>query len=175
MRRIEPPHVTFHCPKGTLRARFLLAGWGTLHHGHGNADQHQCLLESGFRCALACSLYLSLNFHPSPHWGLTLLSQLWLGGGIRLWGTIVVANFTGCNIHDNEAWGYVCSPSALLPSRFLHRPDGTLRAPIFGLQGGGVSVRNGMQGSRMDIVGGVANFEHCNIHENTAPNVCLHL
>ena len=50
----------------------------------------------------------------------------------------------------------------LLP-HFLHRPDGTLRAPLFGLQGGGV------------LVGGVANFDSCNIHDNTATDVCLHL
>ena len=36
--------------------------------------------------------------------------------------------------------------------------DGTLRAPLYGLQGGGVYV----------ISYGVANFEGCNIHDNTA-------
>ena len=155
------------------RARFL--GWqggGLFIQGTATLTNTNVYSNQAFDVRLP--VLSPLNFHPSPHRGLTLLSQLWQGGGIRLWGTIVVANFTGCNIHDNEAWGYVCSPSALLPSRFLHRPDGTLRAPLFGLQGGGVSVRNGMQGSDI-TVGGVANFEHCNIHENTAPNVCLHL
>ena len=52
-----------------------------------------------------------------------------------------------------------------LPRRFFYRPHGTLCAPLFGLQGGGVYVRPG----------GVANFESCNIHDNTAFYVCLHL
>ena len=47
----------------------------------------------------------------------------------------------------------------------FHRPDGTLRAPLYGLQGGGVFVDSN----------GVANFESCNIHDNTATYVCLHL
>ena len=47
----------------------------------------------------------------------------------------------------------------------FHRPDGTLRAPLFGLQGGGVFVDSN----------GVANFDSCNIHDNTAAYVCLHL
>jgi hypothetical protein len=41
-------------------------------------------------------------------------------------------------------------------------PDGTLRAPLFGSQGGGVYVASN----------GVANFEGCNIHDNTASDVC---
>ena len=41
----------------------------------------------------------------------------------------------------------------------------TLCAPLFGLQGGGVYVE----------YDGVANFESCNIHDNTATYVCLHL
>ena len=47
----------------------------------------------------------------------------------------------------------------------FHRPDGTLRAPLFGSQSGGVYVGSS----------GVANFEGCNIHDNTADYVCLHL
>ena len=47
----------------------------------------------------------------------------------------------------------------------FHRPDGKLRAPLFGLQGGGVFVD----------YDGVANFESCNIHDNSAIYVCLHL
>ena len=43
-------------------------------------------------------------------------------------------------------------------------PDGTLRAPLFGLQGAGVHV-NYMA---------VAHFEGCNIYENDASKVCLH-
>ena len=50
-----------------------------------------------------------------------------------------------------------------LPRRFLHRPDGTLRAPLFGSQGGGVYVSSN----------GVANFEGCDIHDNTVSYVCL--
>ena len=49
------------------------------------------------------------------------------------------------------------------PRVTFHRPDGTLRAPLFGSQGGGVYVRSN----------GVANFEGCDIHDNTASYVCL--
>ena len=62
--------------------------------------------------------------------------------------------------------GYASVQTARLlnPLRhFLYRPDGTLRAPLFGLQGGGVYVE------------GVAYFKSCNIHNNTAGYVCLHL
>ena len=57
-----------------------------------------------------------------------------------------------------------------LPRHFLHRPAGTLRVlmvdlALRGSQGGGVYV-----GSN-----GVANFEGCNIHDNTAFEVCLNL
>ena len=47
----------------------------------------------------------------------------------------------------------------------FHRPGGTLRAPLFGLQGGGVVVDSDA----------VANFVGCNIHDNIAVAVCLHL
>jgi hypothetical protein len=50
-----------------------------------------------------------------------------------------------------------------MPRYFLHRPNGTLRAPLFGSQGGGVFVDPN----------GVANFEGCDIHDNTASYVCL--
>ena len=56
-----------------------------------------------------------------------------------------------------------CAHFLPLPRYFLHRPDGTLRAPLFGLQGGGVYVASN----------GVANFEGCDIHDNTAYYVCL--
>ena len=50
------------------------------------------------------------------------------------------------------------------PSVNLHpSPRGTLRAPLFVSQGGGVYVD----------LNGVANFEGCNIHDNTASDVCL--
>ena len=66
----------------------------------------------------------------------------------------------------NVASQYVSACILNLPRHFLHRPDGTLRALLFGLQGGGVYVNSG----------GVANFQDCNIHENTASaDVCLHL
>ena len=65
----------------------------------------------------------------------------------------------------NVASQYVSACILNLPRHFLHRPDGTLRALLFGLQGGGVYVNSG----------GVANFQDCNIHENTARYVCLHL
>ena len=39
------------------------------------------------------------------------------------------------------------------------------RYALFGLQGGGVFVDSN----------GVANFESCNIHDNVADGVCLHL
>jgi len=45
----------------------------------------------------------SVTFHPSPLWTLTSLSRLAQGGGVLVDG---VANFEGCNIHDNTA--YVC-------------------------------------------------------------------
>ena len=50
------------------------------------------------------------------------------------------------------------------PCVTFHRPDGTLCAPFFGLQGGGVYVYSN----------GVANFESCNIYDNTAVSVRLH-
>ena len=48
-------------------------------------------------------------------------------------------------------------------------PDGTLRAPLFGLQGAGVIVYGDGQRN------GVAHFVSCNIHDNTAVWVILHL
>jgi len=63
-----------------------------------------------------------------------------------------VANFEGCNIHDNTVTGYVC---------LLWTLTSLLRGSQSGSQGGGVNVY------------GVANFEGCNIHDNTADYVCL--
>ena len=79
------------------------------------------------------------------------------GGGVYVGG---VAHFEGCNIHDNTA-DNVCLHLELTPN---FHPSPRLRAPPFGSQGGGVWI---------DFNGGVANFEGCNIHNNTAYNsVC---
>ena len=80
----------------------------------------------------------SLTFPPLPHWNANL-----------------------CYVRS-VAGGELCRESN--PRVTFHRPDGTLRAPLFGLQGGGVAVYSS----------GVANFESCNIHDNSAYNVCLH-
>ena len=64
-----------------------------------------------------------------------------------------------------SVWQAVSFPANRTLCNVFHRPDGTLRAPLFGLQGGGVHVDRD----------GVANFESCNIHDNTAGYVCLHL
>ena len=53
--------------------------------------------EAGSVCSL---IEPSVTFHPSPQWRLTLLSRLAQGGGVLVDG---VANFEGCNIHDNTA------------------------------------------------------------------------
>ena len=82
------------------------------------------------------------------------------GGGVLV-ASNAVANFEGCDIHDNAVY-QVCLPSALALN-FHPSPDGTLCAPLFGLQGGGVYVSSD----------GVANFEGCDIHDNTAYYVCL--
>ena len=58
----------------------------------------------------------------------------------------------------------MCARLLPLLRRFLHRPYGALPRSR-GLQGGGVNV----------YIYGVANFEGCNIHDNTAYNVCLHV
>ena len=65
----------------------------------------------------------------------------------------------------NVALQWVSACILNLPRRFLHRPDGTLCVLLFGLQGGGVYVDTN----------GVANFERCDIHDNSAYWVCLHL
>ena len=73
------------------------------------------------------------------------------------------AELIGLNITGGCAYSVqsVCLLN-LLPRHFLHRPNGTLRAPLFGLQGGGVYV----------AYNGVANFESCNIHDNNVGYVC---
>ena len=55
------------------------------------------------RAAYVCSPFeLSLNFHPSSLWSLTSLSRCLQGGGV-FGSSYGVANFEGCNIHDNTA------------------------------------------------------------------------
>ena len=83
------------------------------------------------------------------------------GGGLYIYGT---ATLTNTNVYSNTARN-VRARLLNLPRRFLHRPNGTLCAAFFGLQSGGVFVDSN----------GVANFESCNIHDNTARNVRLHL
>ena len=79
--------------------------------------------------------------------------------------TELTLELTDCCVHvlTTSASQLVSACILNFHRRFFHRPDGTLRAGFFGLQGGGVYVL------------GVANFESCNIHDNTATNVCLHL
>ena len=58
----------------------------------------------------------------------------------------------------------------MLPKHFLHRPDGTLCALLFDLQGGGVNV---VKGTYAGVnINAVANFEGCHIYDNTATYVC---
>ena len=76
------------------------------------------------------------------------------GGGLYISGT---ATLTNTNVYSNTA-SQVRARLLPLPRQFLHRPDGKLRAPLFGSQGGGVYVSSD----------GVANFEGCDIHDNTA-------
>ena len=92
---------------------------------------------------------------------MTSLSRGLQGGGVLVEGE---ANFEGCNIHDNNAF-YVCLQLELsLNFPPLPRWSLTSLSPVTrGSQGGGVLVNSG----------GVANFEGCNIHDNTAMNVCL--
>ena len=75
------------------------------------------------------------------------------GGGLLVYGT---ATLTNSNIYSNSA----NSVRARLCVTF-HRPAELTAAR--GLQGGGVYVASN----------GVANFEDCNIHDNTAYDVCL--
>jgi hypothetical protein len=85
----------------------------------------------------------------------------WQGGGLYIVGT---ATLTNTNVYSNTA-RYVCSPSALAQT-FPPSPYGWRSLTVLsGSQGGGVSVWSS----------GVANFEGCNIHDNIADDVCLHL
>ena len=73
-----------------------------------------------------------------------------------------MANFEACNIHDNEATRVLAVFPCLDISSIA--PMERYALCFFGLQGGGVRVDSN----------GVANFESCNIHNNTAVEVCLH-
>ena len=97
---------------------------------------------------------------PSPQWSLTSLSRGLQGGGVLVEGE---ANFEGCNIHDNNAF-YVCLQLEL-SLNFPPLPLWSLTSLSRGSQGGGVYVD----------YNGVANFEACGIHDNSASWVCLHL
>ena len=88
---------------------------------------------------------------------LDLASRNWQGGGVWV-EPGGVANFEGCNIHDNVA-DQVCS-SFELPSNLFQRPYGTLRAPLFGLQGGGIAIY------------GTATLTNTNVYSNEARYVC---
>ena len=53
----------------------------------------------------------------------------WQGGGLFMSGT---ATLTNTNVYSNQA-DEVCSPLLPpVPRSFFQRPDGTLRAPLFG-------------------------------------------
>ena len=76
-------------------------------------------------------------FPPSPHWNTDL-----------------------CYVRSVAVGELSCESN---PCVTFHRPDGTLRAPLFGSQGGGVFVDSNA----------VANFKDCDIHDNAAYHVCL--
>ena len=97
-----------HRPNGTLRARFWLAGRGTLHPRYGNTDQHQRVLESGIWGALTFCPCLDISsIAPMERYVLGFFGLQ--GGGIAIYGT---ATLTNTNVYSNEAQ-YVCSPSSL--------------------------------------------------------------
>ena len=68
------------------------------------------------------------------------------------------AELIGLNITGGSASSVqsVCLLN-LLPRHFLHRPDGTLRARFFGLQGGGLHIA------------GTATLTNTNVYSNQAP------
>ena len=63
-----------------------------------------CARAHDFRVAVGECLHFepSQTIHPSPLWGLTYSSRGSQGGGVYV-GYNGVANFEGCNIHDNTA------------------------------------------------------------------------
>ena len=67
----------------------------------------------------------------------------------------------GCNIYSNIASGQVPARLLNVPRHVIHRPDGTLRARAFYLQGGGLRIS------------GTATLTNTNVHENEATgSVC---
>ena len=101
---IEPTDETFHRPDGTLRTR-LFSSQGAGLYISGTATLINSNVYENEASGSVCSLFEpSVTFHPLPLWTLTSLSRLAQGGGVLVDG---VANFEGCNIHDNTA-GYVC-------------------------------------------------------------------
>ena len=101
----------------------------------------------------------SATFHPSPRWNVTC-AHGWQGGGLYISGT---ATLTNTNLHSNQAgqvcWAFEHSLNFHPSSRWNLT---SLSRVTRGSQGGGVKVE----------FGGVANFEGCNVHDNTAINVC---
>ena len=73
---------------------------------------------------------------------------------------------TDCCARAHDVGVAVCECLHFEPSQtFPPSPRWNVTRSTFGLQGGGVAVNSN----------GVANFESCNIHDNTATDVCLHL
>ena len=102
-------------PQWYARSLFL-AGWRTAHQRQGNADQHQRLLESGFRGVLTFCPYLNLSsIAPMERYTLDLCGLQ--GGGLYIEGT---ATLTNTNVYSNQA-SQVCSLLPL-PRHFLQRP-----------------------------------------------------
>ena len=82
------------------------AEWrGALHLGDGNADQYQCVRESGFLCALAFVTFLEVS--SSAPLERCLCSYGLQGGGLIIYST---ATLTNANVYANKA-SKVCSPS----------------------------------------------------------------
>jgi len=90
---------------------------------------------------------------------LSLCSRGWQGGGLFISGT---ATLTNTNVDSNTA-SYVRACTLELPRPFLHCPSGRLRAPPFGLQGGGIAIYG---------PGGTATLINTNVYSNEATYVC---
>ena len=106
---IEPfPELSSIAPMERYVLGFWLAGRGTLHHGHGNTDQHQRVLESGKWGALTFCPCLDISsIAPMKRYALGFICLQ--GGGLYIEGT---ATLTNTNVYSNQANG-VCSPSSL--------------------------------------------------------------
>ena len=112
-----------------------------------------------------------LDISSIARWNVTRSFFWQVGGGLYISGT---ATLTNTNVYENQAADDVWSPFELSLSSYP--------APLWRLtslsrsQGGGVYVYGGYDyGGRVYVYGGVANFEGCNVHDNTADYVCLHL